>query len=224
MADAALPEQRYTVWRRAAVLLLLTIILAALALSDALHTALIELLSASDVIIERHPLLGPAVFVAFTAISAMLAFVSAAVLLPVAVFTWGEPASILLLWLGWTLGGACSYAIGRFLGREVVKWLTVEALLGRLERRLGPSTPLGLVLVFQLAMPSEIPGYVLGLVRYGFARYLLVLATVELVYAVAMVELGASFLERRTGAIIMVGAAVVLLSVSAFSWLRRRIL
>ncbi|HMA10276.1 MAG TPA: VTT domain-containing protein [Steroidobacteraceae bacterium] len=224
MTDAALPAQRYTVWRRAAVLVLLTLVLATLALSDALHAALVEVLAASDVIIKLHPVLGAAVFVAFTAVSAMLAFVSAAVLLPVAVFTWGEATSILLLWFGWTLGGACSYAVGRFLGREVVKWLTAEALLKRLEQRLGPSTPLGLVLVFQLALPSEIPGYVLGLVRYGFARYLLALATVELMYAAAMVELGASFLERRTGAIIAVGTAVVLLSVSAFSWLRRKIL
>lgn len=222
MADEALPVQRYVVWRRAAVLLLLTILLAALALSDALHAALIKVLAESDVIVARHPVLGVALFVAFTAASAMLAFVSAAVLLPVAVFTWGETTSILLLWCGWTLGGACSYAIGRFLGREVVKWLTAEALLRRLERRLGPSTPLGLVLLFQLALPSEIPGYVLGLVRYGFARYLMVLALVELVYAAAMVELGASFLQRRTGTIIAVGTAVVLLSVSAFSWLRKK--
>lgn len=222
MADASLPVQRYAVWRRAAILLLLTILLAVLALSDALHSALIEVLAAGDAIISRHPVLGALVFVVFTAVSAMLAFVSAAVLLPVAVFTWGETTSILLLWCGWTLGGACSYAIGRFLGRKVVRWLTAEALLRRLERRLGPSTSLGMVLLFQVAMPSEIPGYVLGLVRYGFARYLAALALVEMVYAVAMVELGAGFLERRTGVIMAVGIAVALLSVVAFNRLRRK--
>ena len=222
MTDAAPPIQRYVVWRRAAILLLLTILLAALALSDALHAALMQVLAAGEVIVARHPVLGAALFVVFTAASAMLAFVSAAVLLPVAVYTWGEATSILLLWCGWALGGASSYAVGRYLGREVVKWLTAEALLRRLERRLGPSTPLGLVLLFQLALPSEIPGYVLGLVRYGFARYMIVLGLVELMYAAAMVELGASFLERRTGAIIAVGTAVALLSVSAFSWLRKK--
>lgn len=222
MTDAAPSIQRYVVWRRAAVLLLLTILLATLALSDALHAALMQVLSAGEVIVARHPVLGAALFVMFTAVSAMLAFVSAAVLLPVAVFTWGEATSILLLWCGWALGGACSYAVGRYLGREVVKWLTAEALLRRLEQRLGPSTPLGLVFLFQVALPSEIPGYVLGLVRYGFFRYMIVLALVELVYAAAMVELGASFLERRTGAIFLVGTAVALLSVSAFSWLRKK--
>lgn len=219
LADATL-AQRYAVLRRAVILVLLTALLASLALSDALHAALLDVLAAADAVITRHPMLGAVVFVAFTAISAMLAFVSAAVLLPVAVFTWGESTSIVLLWWGWLLGGACSYLVGRFLGREVVRWLTAEALLRRLERRLGPSTPMGLVLLFQLALPSEIPGYVLGLVRYSFSRYLLVLALVELGYAIAMVELGASFLERRTGMIIVVGAAVSLLSVLAFSRLR----
>lgn len=221
MADATILAHRYTVWRRAAILLLLTTGLALLALSDPLHTALLEVLAVGDAIISRDPTLGAVVFVVFTAVSAMLAFVSAAVLLPVAVFTWGETTSILLLWAGWTLGGACSYAIGRFLGREVVKWLTAEGLLRALEQRLGPSTPLGLVLLFQMALPSEIPGYVLGLVRYSFARYLMALALVEMVYAVAIVELGASFLERRTGTIMAVGTAIALLSVFAFGRLRR---
>jgi uncharacterized membrane protein YdjX (TVP38/TMEM64 family) len=220
--EASPPFQHSVLWRRAALLLLLTALLAALALSDALHGALIEVLGAGETIVARHPVLGAVLFVAFTAASAMLAFVSAAILLPVAVLTWGEATSILLLWCGWSLGGACSYAVGRFLGREVVKWLTAEALLQRLEQRLGPSTPLGLVALFQLALPSEIPGYVLGLVRYSFARYMIVLAIVELAYATAMVELGASFLERRTGTIIAVGTAITLLSVSAFSWLRKK--
>ena len=122
MADATILVHRYTVWRRAAILLLATMGLALLALSDPLHSALIEVLAAGDAIISRDPAVGALVFVLFTAASAMLAFVSAAILLPVAVFTWGETTSILLLWIGWTLGGACSYAIGRFLGREVVKW------------------------------------------------------------------------------------------------------
>ena len=143
--------------------------------------------------------LGVVLFIVGAALSAMLAFVSVAVFLPVAVFTWGEPLSILLLWIGWILGGAFTFLIGRYLGRPVVQWLTAEALLARLERHVGPSTPFSLVLLFQFALPSEIPGYVLGLVRYSFAKYLLALGLVELFYAVLMVEIGAGFVERRAG-------------------------
>jgi uncharacterized membrane protein YdjX (TVP38/TMEM64 family) len=209
-------------WRRAAILTLLTMGLAALATSETLHAALIDVLAASDAIIAGHPVLGAVLFVAYAAVSAMLAFASVAVFLPVAVFTWGEPLSILLLWVGWILGGACSYGIGRFFGRVVVKWLMAEALLHRLERHMTPAMPFGLVLLFQTALPSEIPGYVLGLVRYSFPRYLLALGLVELIYAVAMVHLGASFVERRAGIVLAIGAAVALFSVAAFYVLRKK--
>jgi uncharacterized membrane protein YdjX (TVP38/TMEM64 family) len=210
-------------WRRAVVLTLLALGFAALATSDALHAALLSVLAASDTLIAAHPVLGAAAFVAFAAASAMLAFVSVAVILPVAVFTWGEPLSILLLWIGWILGGACSYGIGRFLGRAVVKWLTAETVLQRLESRISAVTPFGLVLLFQLALPSEIPGAVLGLVRYSFPRFLVALAVVELLYAVALVQLGASFVNRRAGVIVALGIAFALISVVAFSQLRKRI-
>ena len=168
-------------------------------------------------------MLGAVLFIVIAAVSAMLAFVSVAIILPVAVFTWGEPLSVLLLWIGWTLGGLCTYAVGRFLGRAAVNWLTADALLRRLERNIGPGTPFVVVLLFQLALPSEIPGYVLGLVRYSLPRYLFALGVVELVYAVAVVHLGASFVERRAGVVLATGAAVVVFSVIAFSMLRRRI-
>jgi uncharacterized membrane protein YdjX (TVP38/TMEM64 family) len=184
---------------------------------------LISVLDASDTLIAENPALGAAVFVALAAASAMLAFMSVAVILPVAVFTWGEPLSILLLWIGWILGGACSYGIGRFLGRAVVRWLTAENTLQRIETHISAMTPFGVVLLFQLALPSEIPGAVLGLVRYRFSRFLLALALVELLYAVAMVQLGASFVNRRAGVIVALGIAVVLVSVVAFSQLRKRI-
>jgi uncharacterized membrane protein YdjX (TVP38/TMEM64 family) len=218
----SLPGARHAGWRRAALLTLLTLALAALASSDAVHAALTGALTAGDAVIAAHPLAGALLFVAFAAVSAMLAFVSIAVLLPVAVFTWGEPLCILLLWMGWILGGAFSYALGRFLGRTAVRWFTAEALLHRLEERVGPAAPFGLVLLFQLALPSEIPGVVLGLVRYSFPRYLLALALVELLYTVVTVQLGASFLERRVGVVLAMGAAAALFSAGAYYLLHRK--
>jgi uncharacterized membrane protein YdjX (TVP38/TMEM64 family) len=84
----------------------------------------------------------------------------------VAVYTWGEPLSVALLWSGWLLGGVIAYSIGRFLGRPIVTWLTANAGLRQLERYLRRDSAFFLVLLFQLALPSEIPGYVLGLLHY----------------------------------------------------------
>jgi uncharacterized membrane protein YdjX (TVP38/TMEM64 family) len=218
----ASPVHARAVWRSAVVIAVLAVGLAAIGQSDTVHAALTDVLERSRLIIAGYPVAGPLLFVALAALSAMLAFASVAVLLPVAIVTWGEPLSILLLWLGWQIGGACTYAAGRFFGRPAFRWLAADSLLQRFERHLGPSTPFGVVLLFQLALPSEIPGYVLGLVRYSLPRYLLALGFVELLYTVAAVHLGAGFVERRAGTVIATGVAVAAFSVVSFYVLRRK--
>ncbi|MBX3694317.1 MAG: VTT domain-containing protein [Steroidobacteraceae bacterium] len=220
---ATLPAQHRVVWRRAAVLGVLTLALAALASSKALHSALIEVLAASEDLIAGHAIYGMLLFVLLAAFSAMLAFMSVAVILPVAVFAWGSVATAALLWIGWLLGGACSYAIGRYVGRGMVKWLIAGNAFHRLENHLGPGSPFGLVLLLQFALPSEIPGYVLGLVRYSFLKYLLALSLAELLFAAAMVSLGAGFIEQRTGAVLGFGIVLVLFGLAAFYRLRNRL-
>lgn len=222
-AKRPFPAQHGTVWRRAAALVVLCVALAAIASSENLHAALIEVLRAIEQIIKGHPVLGATLFVVFAAVSAMIAFVSVAVVVPVAIYTWGQGISILLLWLGWILGGALAYGVARYMGRRVVRWLTAEAGLKRLESAVNSRTSFSLVLLLQLALPSEIPGYLLGLVRYPLSRYLAALAVAELPYALATVLLGASFLERRSWVLLAIGLILVAGSLFAFQKLRRRL-
>ena len=214
--------QHGVVWRRAAILALLCVALAAVAASKSLHAALLDVLVASKDVIVGHPIQGALLFVLLAAVSAMFAFVSIAVIVPVAVFVWGGPLSMLLLWLGWILGGTTAYSIARFLGRPVVHWLTADSTLRRVERRMHRDTPFSLVLLFQLGLPSEIPGYVLGLARYPFGKYLLALALGELPYTIATVYLGAGFVSAQSGVVLATGLSIAALSVGAFYLLRKR--
>ena len=201
---------------------MLCFVLAAIAASGTLHAALLDVLAASRVVIVEYPVLGALLFLLLAAISAMFAFVSIAILVPVAVYVWGEPLSMLLLWVGWILGGVTAYGVARLLGRRVVHWLTAASALNRLEHRLRPDTPFSLILLFQLGLPSEIPGYVLGLVRYPFGRYLLALALVELPYTIATIYLGAGVVGAQGGLVLVIGLSAVVLSVAAFYLLRKR--
>jgi uncharacterized membrane protein YdjX (TVP38/TMEM64 family) len=221
MSSVHLPAHHRLVWRRAAILVFAFVVLAAAASSDALHAALLDVLQATEQLVARRPVVGASVFIAFAALSAMLAFVSIAFIVPVAVYAWGEPLSLLFLWVGWILGGCCTYGIGRHLGRAVVRWLMADAALHRVEYRVQRGSPFILVLLFQLALPSEIPGYLLGLVRYSFPKYLLALGLAELPYTVGTVYLGASFVEGRGGVVLAVGIATVALSITAFYVMRK---
>jgi uncharacterized membrane protein YdjX (TVP38/TMEM64 family) len=207
--------------RRTVLFAGLCVVLAALASSSVTHEALLHALAATQSVIEQHTLLGVVTFVVLAALSATVAFASVAVIVPAAVFAWGAPVSIGLLWLGWILGGAATYAIGRYLGRQAARWPTAERALLKLEAHLAADTPLWLITLLQLALPSELPGYVLGLVRYPIARYLIALAVAELPFTVATVYLGNSFVEGRSGLILAIGASIAFGSVCAAYALRR---
>lgn len=210
-------------WKGALALALVCAALALAASSDTLHRALLRLLAGTAPIMDAHPVLGASLFILLSAVSAMLAFFSTAVFVPIAIHAWGEGVSIVLLWTGWLLGGMCSYAVGRFLGRPVVQSLTSGKALARFEHRISNHAPFTLVLLFQLALPSELPGYLLGLVRYRFVLYLLALAIGELPYAIVTVYLGVSFVERRSFALLGLGIAGALAIVWAFHTFQNRL-
>ncbi len=209
--------------RRVLVILLLAAALALVASSAELHEWLIAFLPVAESMVRARPVLGVTVFVLYAAASAMLAFVSAAVIVPVGIYVWGTATSVLLLWSGWTLGGVVAYTLSRSFGRLVVTALRLESTLARYEHRISRRASFGLVLLFQLAMPSEVPGYLLGLIRYSFWRYLLALALAELPYALLTVYLGASFIERRAYMLLGVGALAAALSGWALYALHRRV-
>ena len=205
------------------VIILLAVALALVTSFAELHAWLISLLPAAEAIIREQVVLGVVVFVVFAALSAMLAFVSSAVIVPVGVFVWGKAASLLLLWVGWILGGITAYTLSRYFGRAVVHALLPRTVIERYENLIPRRASFGFVLLMQLALPSEVPGYLLGLTRYHFWRYITALALAELPYAVATIYLGAGFIERRTYLLIGVGIAVAVFGGVALHALHRQI-
>ena len=209
--------------RRLLLIAVLGLLLALVLVETSAHDAIQGLAGTIERLSTAHPVAAVVLILGFAALSAMLAFASAAVLAPFLTTTWGSPLAALLLWTGWLIGGALAYTVGRTLGRPVIRRLASPSLLARYEEMVTRHAPFGLVLLFQLALPSEVPGYLLGLVRYPFPRFLLALAISELPYALATVSLGAGIMERRVAVVAGVGAAVVALSAWTFHLLHRRL-
>jgi uncharacterized membrane protein YdjX (TVP38/TMEM64 family) len=152
-------------WRRTLALLLALTAAVVVVRSRELHAAVNAVLVAAQELILNQSARGMAIFVLLSALSAMVAFFSSLVLVPIGVLAWGATTTFALLWFGWLLGGVGAYATGRFLGRRAVVWLIHEEQLHRYERRLAASAPFLVILLFQLALPSEVPGYVAGVLR-----------------------------------------------------------
>jgi len=194
---------------RAAILALVIVALVALSLSEAVHAGVLRVLGAATGIFEGHSVLGPLVFVLLAALSAMLAFFSSAVIVGPAVLAWGPIQATALLWLGWMLGGAAAYTMARLFGRPLMRSVVNTRDFDRYATKVTRETPFTAVLLLQLSVPSELPGYLLGLVRYPLHRYLTALAITELPYAVGTVLIGEGFVERRTPLLLLFGVLAV---------------
>jgi uncharacterized membrane protein YdjX (TVP38/TMEM64 family) len=208
---------------RAILLVVMVAGLLVLSLSDPVHQAVLQVFEAAKVIMTDHPILGPAVFIVLSALAAMLAFFSSAVLVPAAVYAWGPVVCTVLLWAGWMLGGLLSYGLAWRYGRRVMRWLAPGKSVARYQRRIRKEVSFGFILLFQLALPSELPGLVLGLARFPIERYLAALALAELPYAVGTTLLGASFVSREFGLLISLGALAALAAVLLGRAFRKRL-
>ena len=212
----AQPYDRF-VWqhrRRLASFLLLILVATGVAASGPLHRAVLSVIAAAEPVIREHAVAGAVVYVALSALSAIVFFFSTAVITPVAVDAFGPLAALAMLWFGWILGGITAYWIGRRFGRKVVNCLIDPVHIRNYERRARQLVSFRHMLLFQLAVPSEIPGYVLGLAGCRFRTFVLAIALGELPFAVGAVYLGESFLNRNYALMLAIGILG-----GTFSWI-----
>jgi uncharacterized membrane protein YdjX (TVP38/TMEM64 family) len=211
-----------TARHRYAWLVAAAVVAAALLYADPLFRVLQSTLDWSAPVIRAHPVAGIGVFVVLSALSAMLAFFSSAALVPAAVIAWGAPPTAALLWAGWWLGGTLAYAVGRVLGKPLRQGRRVAAMVDAYRDRLRGRPGLGLIVLLQIALPSEVPGYLCGLLGVPLRTYALALAIAELPFAIGTVLLGDGLVRRNGPLLVAVAVVGGLAMLAAGALLRRR--
>ena len=210
-------------WGRAAVVVLICTSLALLLSADAVYAGLQRALLAAEPLLAGHPYLGAVAFVGLAALSAILAFFSSALLLPPAIFTWGTTVTLGLLWLGWLLGGLCTYALGRSLRRQPWGPSGTSSQFDFYRQRAQGRVTFALVLLLCLALPSEIPGYLCGYLSVRLRTYFTALALAELPYAAGAVLLGNGVVHRHIGWLVACGVLGAALSLYSLRVLHERL-
>lgn len=206
------------------VVIVVACVSAALLLSvDWVYEGLQRLLADAEPLISAHPLLGILVFVLLSAVSAMLAFFSSALLVPAAVYSWGNTLTVGLLWLGWLLGGMFTYSLGRGLRRPPGEQDGPPSRFAAYLPKVAAEIKFPLVLLWQLALPSEIPGYLCGYLRVPFRVYVSALAVAELPYAIGAVLLGESVVNRKLGWLVALGVVGATIGFFLVRMLHRRL-
>jgi len=197
--------------RRLALVVVAVLLAGVAAASGGVHRWIVHVIELGDPVISHHPVSGALLFVGLAAVSAVLVFFSSVVLVPFGVHAWGETVCFLLLWTGWFLGGTLTYAIGRLLGRPIVRWVLSPEVAAEYEKRIPKAHPFPAILLAQMALPSEAVGYLCGMLRVQPLAYLAALAIAEVPYALGTVLLGAAFFQRQYPALIAVALAGLLL-------------
>jgi uncharacterized membrane protein YdjX (TVP38/TMEM64 family) len=150
----------------------------------------------AKVMMNAHPVIGAAIFFLFAGVSAMFAFTSSVVLVPAANLVWGKLITFLLLWGGWIAGAIAAFGIGN-VARPLLFRLGYRDTLEKYQQFASKRMKFWTVLLFCFAIPSEVPGYVFGGLRYPFLKFLVAIVIVESIYAFGIVIAGESLTAAK---------------------------
>jgi hypothetical protein len=95
--------------------------------------------------------------------------------------------------------------------------------VAKYERQISARATFPSILLFQIAVPSEIPGCILGALRYPFGKYLGARALAEVPFAIGAVYLGDTFVRRQYAGLTIVAIIGIGLSALALYLLHKRI-
>lgn len=205
------------------VIILMILAIAVLFLSSAkLQLAFEQAITALSAYIASHHVLGISVFIGLGALSAMLSPFSSMPLVPAAVVIWGNTLTFLFLLIGWLLGGMAAYAIGRYVVYHLFKDWEYFKKIQSYRGQVSENSEFILVLLFRMIMPAEIPGYLLGIIKYSFPKYLLATFLAELPVAFLAVHASDALVDERPVKFFMLFfAGVVLLALTIYQFRKR---
>ena len=203
----------HTLWFWVAVVAAVVVV-ALLLQSDTFNDLLEEGTDWAKDVMREHPVSGAIVFFVLSALSAMIGFVSSAVLVPPANEIFGKPLTFLLLWGGWWAGAVLAYGAG-WLARPLLVRLGYGKTLADYESFVSKRTRFWMILVFCVAVPSEIPGYMLGGVHYPFLKFLAAMGIAEALYALGVVIAGESILDANPMVLLLTAGIMIAIAAGA---------
>ena len=209
----ALAKRRSSLWFWIGLVAVISLLFA-LPFSATFKNAVAEAIAWAESVMSAHPVVGAAVFFLFAAISAMLAFTSSVVLVPPANLVWGKLITFLLLWGGWIAGAIAAFGIGN-VARPLLVRLGYQNKLSKYQQFVSRRMKFWTTILFCIAVPSEIPGYVLGGLRYPFLKFLGAIAIAESIYAFGIVIAGQNLVTAKPVPLIVAIATLIIIATTA---------
>jgi uncharacterized membrane protein YdjX (TVP38/TMEM64 family) len=146
---------------------------------------------------REHTIIGAVVFVLISGVAVILFPFSSVPLIPSAIMVWGNMLTVCMLIFGWFFGGWSAYFIGGYASKKIISRYFDAEKIEFYKNKISSRAQFWFVILFRLAIPSEITGYTLGVIRYPLGRYLIATLLTEIPFAFAAVYLGTVLIEGR---------------------------
>lgn len=161
------------------------------------------------------------IFISISAAAAILSPLSSIPLTPSAIIVWGNELTLFFLLLGWMIGGVIGYTIGYFVEERIIGKYYSFQKVEYYKSKLSSQAQFWIVLVFRLAVPSEIAGYTLGVLKYHFGKYLIATFISEVPFALLAVYSSTALMGGRV--FVFAGLiALCLVFISAMSYYHKK--
>jgi len=165
-------------------------------------------------LVQKDEGLAILIFIGLSAVMTMISSFIRVLPIPIALILWGSAPTMLYILAGWLLGDTLSYIVGYYAGNPIVKKFFSFEKLDYYREKIPPRAQFKLILFFVTALPAEIPNYVLGAIRYDFAKYFIATFFSELIYVYLSVRTGQALVQQN----FVIFAIAVALLVALFSY------
>jgi len=196
--------------RTAALLILLLLAAAVFLMSAYLERSIYDSLAILQAYAKERPILGGTLFVVLAAFSVLLGPFSSVPFVPIAVAAWGSFLTLILLASGWLVGGIVAYGVGLLVGYPLIRYLIAPEKINKWIDNITGRLKFLFLLLFRFSTPSE-TGYLFGIIRYNFLKYVLITFIAEVPVAVIVVYASEALTAKRP--ILFVGFALFGISI-----------
>lgn len=171
-------------------------------------------------LLSAHAVLGIVIFVVLSAVAVLMPLATNLPLVPLVALAWGSGWTAVLLLLGWLLGAAASFMLGRYARPFVLARLPAVQRHAQIDRLIDPRRRLLSLTLLRMTFPVDVLSYALGLFspRTTAVQNLLSTALGAAPFAV----LFAYFPQLSTAAQLVVFVLTLLAFVLYVSWVLRR--
>lgn len=155
---------------------------------------------------------GVFIFIGVSTFSVVLSPLSSLPLIPSAIIAWGRFFTFIFIMIGWLVGSLIGYFVGYFAREKLLGRYFPMEKIDYYKNKISPDAQFLLVLIFRLAIPSEITTYTLGIIKYDFKKFALATLISEIPFALLAVFFGEAIYEGNVFALIGIMTFVLIIT------------